>query len=135
MHDPGGLANILKKEKVVNFDTFFECLEKIENYKYEIIPCFINIKKCLYNQRKEKIIEVKNKNKKEFVRISSALSHRKFREKNQTCQSEKNSSANLEKIIKVIKTKNEQEENKNDIINNDLLLGLSKKIINHSKIY
>ena len=126
MHDPGGLANILKKEKVVNFDIFFECLEKIENYKYEIIPCFINIKKCLYNQRKEKIIEVKNKNKKEFVRISSALSHRKFRENNQSCQIKKNASANLEKIIKVIKTKNEQEENKNDIINNDLLLGLKE---------
>ena len=126
MHDPGGLDIILKKEKVVNFDIFFECLEKIDNYKYEIIPCFINIKKCLYNQRKEKIIEVKNENKKEFVRISSALSHRNFRNNIQLYKREKIKSANLEKTIKVVKIKKEEEENKNDIINNDLFLGLKE---------
>ena len=126
MHDPGGLDYILKKEKVVDFDIFFECLEKIENYKYEIIPCFINIKQCLYNQRKEHIIEVKNKYKKEFVRISSALSHRNFGENLHPSKSEKNASANLEKIIKVIKIKKDDEENKNDIINNDLLFGVKE---------
>ena len=74
MNEPGGLGSILQKEKYVNFDDFFKCLEKIPNYKYEIIPCFINIRKCLYNQRKEKIIDIKDKIKKEFVTAASDLS-------------------------------------------------------------
>ena len=121
MIDPGGLGYILEKEKVVNFDDFFKCLEKIDNYKYEIIPCFLNIKKCLYNQRKEKIIEVKNKNKKEFVRISSALSSRNLSEQFKSYKSQRNYSANLEKLIKVIKTSKEDEVNKNDNIYNNLI--------------
>ena len=132
MIDPGGLGYILEKEKVVNFDDFFKCLEKIDNYKYEIIPCFLNIKKCLYNQRKEKIIEVKSKNKKEFVRISSALSSRNLSQNIQLYKSQRNYSANLEKLIKVIKTSKEKEVNKNDNIydnlikKNNLLLGIKE---------
>ena len=63
MNEPGNLGVKLENEKYVNFDTFFQSLEKIENYKYEIIPCFINIRKCLFSFRKEKILEIKNKNK------------------------------------------------------------------------
>ena len=131
MNEPGGLGSILQKEKYVNFDDFFKCLEKIPNYKYEIIPCFINIKKCLYNQRKEKIIEVKNQNKKEFIRVSSALSNLKLREHLKS--SKVNSSVNLDKLIKNIKIKKEKEENKTLIMNesiikqNNLLLGKKEK--------
>ena len=106
MNEPGNLGIILQKEKYVNFDIFFKCLEKIENYKYEIIPCFINLKKCLYNQRKEKIIEIKNKNKEEFVRASSALAIIKPRNRKKLFQ--RNFSAKLERVIRNVKIKNKQ---------------------------
>ena len=106
MNEPGNLGIILQKEKYVNFDIFFKCLEKIENYKYEIIPCFINLKKCLYNQRKEKIIEIKNKNKEEFVRASSALASIKPRNRKKLFQ--RNFSAKLERVIRNVKIKNKQ---------------------------
>ena len=74
MNEPGNLNIELEKEKYISFDIFYKSLIKIKNYKYEIIPFFINMKQCLYNKRSEKILEVKNKHKKEFVRASSALS-------------------------------------------------------------
>ena len=133
MNAPGYLGFILQKEKYINFDVFFKCLEKIPNYKYEIIPCFINMKKCLYNQRKEKMIEVKNKNKKEFVRASSALSNTRPRGRFQLfkrCLTPK-----MEKIIKNVKIKKEEidyfnsRNNKNsDLIKKqNLLLGIKQK--------
>ena len=107
MNEPGNLGVKLENEKYVNFDTFFQSLEKIENYKYEIIPCFINIRKCLFSFRKEKILEIKNKNKKEFVRATSALSNIKPR--GPTHLFKKNFSSNLERLIKNVKKNNDDE--------------------------
>ena len=107
MNEPGNLGVKLENEKYVNFDTFFKSLEKIENYKYEIIPCFINIRKCLFSFRKEKILEIKNKNKKEFVRATSALSNIKPR--GPTHLFKKNFSSNLERLIKNVKKNNDDE--------------------------
>ena len=107
MNDPGNLNLILHQEKYVDFDTFFDCLQKIENYKYEIIPCFINIRKCLYNKRAEKILEIKNKIKKEFVQESSALSNMKPKTPLQLMK--KNFSASLNRVIKNVKLKNESD--------------------------
>jgi len=125
MNEPGNLGIILQTEKYVNFYTFFNCLEKIPNYKYEIIPCFINIKKCLYNQRKEKMIEIKNKNKKEFVRVSSALSN--TRPKGHYQLFKRSLSAQMEKIIKNVKIKKTDEDIDYYNFNNNLNSELIKK--------
>ena len=132
MNEPGNLGIILQKEKYVNFDIFFKCLEKIENYKYEIIPCFINLKKCLYNQRKEKIIEIKNKNKEEFVRASSALASIKPRNRKKLFQ--RNFSAKLERVIRNVKIKNDKkvdffsfDNNKKNIKNKQILIGKKER--------
>ena len=128
MNDPGNLGLILQKEKYVNFDTFFKCLEKIENYKFEIIPCFINIRKCLFSFRKEKILDIKNKNKKEFVRASSSLSNIKPRDPTRLFK--RNFSANLERIIKNVRLKKD-----NDIIDyNNFKKNLDFDLIKKKKI-
>lgn len=126
MNSPGDLGLILQTEKYVNFATFFESLEKIPNYKYDIIPCFINIRKCLYNQRKEKIIDIKNKNKKEFVRASSALSNTKPR--GPVHLFKRNFSANLERLIKNVKKKKEEEIDFNNF-NGDKNLMKKKQVL------
>jgi hypothetical protein len=104
MNEPGELDVELQKEKYVNFDTFYNSLKRIKNYKYEIIPCFINMKQCLYNKRSEKILKVKNKHKKEFVRASSALSSKNNKPNNPFKNMKRVFSANnLGRIIKNVK--------------------------------
>lgn len=104
MNEPGELDAELQKEKYVDFNTFYKSLKKIKNYKYEIIPCFINMKQCLYNKRSEKILEVKNKHKKEFVRASSALSSKSNKPSNPFKNIKRVFSANnLGRIIKNVK--------------------------------
>ena len=130
MNQPGNLGIILQKEKCVNFDTFFKCLEKIQNYKYEIIPCFINIRKCLYNQRKEKIIDIKDKIKKEFVTAASDLSIIKPRNPSHLFQ--KNFTGNFEKLIKTVKRKKREKidfNSSNNILikKKKLLLGIKER--------
>ena len=49
----------LKKQlwdnKYISFDVFYNSLIKIDNYKYNIIPTFINLKKCLLTKRKDEL--------------------------------------------------------------------------------
>ena len=124
MIDPGNLDAELEKEKYINFDIFYNSLIKIKNYKYEIIPFFINMKQCLYNKRSEKILEVKDKYKKEFIRATSALSSDKLF--NPFKKFKRNFSANnLGRIIKNVKVNNE-----NNLRNNkkkNLLFGIKEK--------
>ena len=125
MNEPGNLNDILEKEKYVNFDTFYNSLIKIGNYKYEIIPCFINMKQCLNNKRSEKILEIKNQNKKEFVRVSSALSSNK--PSNPFKAIKRNFSANnLGRIIKNVKI-NKNIDHPKLIKKKKLLLGIREK--------
>lgn len=76
------LANLLyepelKKQlwdnKYISFDVFYNSLIKIDNYKYNIIPTFINLKKCLLTKRKEIEFEMNKKCKKDFLKISYEL--------------------------------------------------------------
>ena len=125
MNEPGNLNIELEKEKYISFDIFYKSLIKIKNYKYEIIPFFINMKQCLYNKRSEKILEVKNKHKKEFVRASSALSSDK--PSNPFKRFKRNFSANnLGRIIRNVKINNEK--NIKLIKKKKLLLGIKEKI-------
>ena len=127
MYDPGNLNIVLQKEKYINFDQFHNSLIKIKNYKYEIIPCFMNIKKCLYYKRIEKIIEIKSKNKHEFLRATSALSSDRPNTSNPFKRFKRNFSAsNLGKIIKNVKINNDN--NKIKIKKKShLLLGIKEK--------
>ena len=125
MYDPGNLNRKLEKEKYINFDDFYNSLIKIKNYKYEIIPCFINMKQCLYKKRAEKILEVKNKYKKEFVRASSALSSEN-KPGNPFKRFKRNFSANnLGRIIKNVKIGNDN--NLKVLKKKQLLLGIKEK--------
>jgi hypothetical protein len=74
IYGQGHLYNKFIEEKnYINFETFYRGLKNIKNYKYRIIPCFINFRNCLFFQKREKMINVKEKNKKDFIKISSDL--------------------------------------------------------------
>ena len=70
---PGELKKKLEKSRYIPFGDFYDSLIKIENYKYDIIPTFINLKKCLYTQRKEIEFIMKKNCKKDFLKISYDL--------------------------------------------------------------
>ena len=73
MYGQGKLFEKLNIKKYINFYEFYEAISKINNYKYEIIPTFIDIKKCLLSKRNELKIEMNLKNRNDFSKISNEL--------------------------------------------------------------
>jgi hypothetical protein len=70
MRYPGELYKIIAKEKYVTFNQFYESIEKIPNFKYTIIPSFINVKYSLNRQKSEPEYEMEKKNISDFLSIS-----------------------------------------------------------------
>ena len=70
----GDLNNIIDiNGNYIDYNTFYKRIKKIKNYKYKIIPCFVNFKECLFNKKKENILKVKSKLRKDFINISSFM--------------------------------------------------------------
>ena len=103
LYTPGGLYNKLVEEQdYITFEMLYESIKRITNYKYRIIPCFINLRDCLFTYKNEKIINVKEKHKTDFINISSSLvleQNKKINKDNY----KKFSLSNLNEIIKPIK--------------------------------
>ena len=47
MKHPGNLSNIIQEEKYVNFNQFLSSVEKVYQYKFDLMPLFISLKKAL----------------------------------------------------------------------------------------
>ena len=73
LHYPGQLRNIFQEEKCINFNQFLNGITKLYNYKYDIIPLFINLKNCLFIKKKEKTFDIKQKNLNDFSDISNDI--------------------------------------------------------------
>ena len=73
LYEPGNLYLILEEEKYINFDSLYRSIKLIKDYKYRIIPYYINLKQCLNNIKKEKVIKINDKYKYDFIKISSSL--------------------------------------------------------------
>ena len=73
LYGKSDLKKILEKEKYINFEQFYERLIMLDNYMYDIIPMFINIKKFLSNKQEEIEMYMDDNCKKDFVDISYEL--------------------------------------------------------------
>ena len=73
LYGKSDLKKNLEKEKYINFEQFYERLIMLDNYMYDIIPMFINIKKFLSNKQEEIEMYMDDKCKKDFVDISYEL--------------------------------------------------------------
>ena len=67
------LKSVLEKSKFITFEEFYEKLKKVDNYMYEIIPTFINLRNYLSNKKEEIEFYMNNNCKKDFVDISYEL--------------------------------------------------------------
>ena len=104
LYEPGNLYIILEEEKYINFDMLFKSIKLVKDYKYKIIPCYINLKQCLNNIKKEKIIQINDKYKYDFINVSSSLVSNKIKLGLHNLKNHKNYSAQyLSTIIKPIK--------------------------------
>ena len=112
LYDPGNLYVVLEEEKYINFDVLYKSIKLVKDYKYKIIPCFINLKQCLNNVKKEKVIKINDKHKYDFITISSSLVSEKNLENNMNIKLNKNlSSSYLNSIIKPKKVTDNYENN------------------------
>ena len=68
-----GLEKILDEEKYISFEQFYERIIETENYMYDIIPTFINLKNYLNNKNKEVEFYINDNCKKDFIDISYDL--------------------------------------------------------------
>jgi len=59
MKFPGELEKIFDEQIYIEYNTFYNALKKIDNYKYSIIPVYINMKQSLNKKKYEKEIEMK----------------------------------------------------------------------------
>ena len=73
LYGPSELRKKFWISKYLTFEEFYNSLIKIENYKYSIIPTFINVKKCLVSKRKEIEFNMNNNYIKDFLKISYEL--------------------------------------------------------------
>ena len=114
LYDPGNLYVVLEEEKYINFETLYKSLKLVKDYKYKIIPCFINLKQCLNNVKKEKVIQINDKHKYDFITISSSLvSDKNFGNTRNIILKKNLSSSYLNGIIKPKKvTDNNENSNK-----------------------
>ena len=117
LYDPGNLYIYLEEEKYINFDLLFRSIKLVKDYKYRIIPCYVNLKQCLNNVKKEKIIAINDKYKYDFITVSSSLFANKSMGSHRSLRYNKNFSIPcLSTIIKPKKI------TKNNEINNQLEL-------------
>lgn len=73
IYGEGELRKKLWTNKYISFQEFYESLIKIDNYKYTVIPTFINLKKCLLTQRKEIEFNMNKRCQNDFLKISYEL--------------------------------------------------------------
>ena len=70
---PGELRSVFQEEKCINFIQFLNGVTKLYNYKYDMIPLFVNLKNCLYIKKNEKTFDIKQKNLNDFSEISNDI--------------------------------------------------------------
>ena len=73
MKHPGNLSNIIQEEKYVNFNQFLSSVEKVYQYKFDLMPLFISLKKALSTKRGEKELEIKYERFEEYGKISNDI--------------------------------------------------------------
>ena len=130
LYEPGNLYLALEEEKYINFNALYNSIRKVKNYKYDILPSFVNLKCCLYNKKVEKIIKVENKYKNDFINVSTGL----FNQKSFLTQNLFHQSASTPSLSNIIKPKKmEDETDKHDSINNKYDLPNINRTFNYKK--
>ena len=104
---PGQLGKTLHDEKYINFQQFLESFTQLYNYKYDILPLFVNLKASLFVEKKEKEFELKYKNLNDYTEISNDIISNL---KNDKMNFIGNSNIDFKKRLERIKKKNRNKQ-------------------------
>ena len=104
---PGQLGKTLHDEKYINFQQFLESFTQLYNYKYDILPLFVNLKTSLFVEKKEKEFELKYKNLNDYTEISNDIISNL---KNDKMNFIGNSNIDFKKRLERIKKKNRNKQ-------------------------
>jgi len=129
MKHPGNLSNVIREEKYINFNQFFSAVEKVYQYKFDLMPMFISLKKALSTKRGEKELEIKYERFDEFRKISNDVVS-EIKKEGEYGTSIYDFKKNLELIKKATKTRNlhtSENKRKKKKINNILKIKTIKK--------
>ena len=73
MKHPGKLSEVFEEEKYVNFNQFKSAVEKVYQYKFDLMPMFISLKQAINTKRGEKEFEIKYETFYEYGKISNDI--------------------------------------------------------------
>ena len=104
---PGQLGKTLHDEKYINFHQFLESFTQLYNYKYDILPLYVNLKNSLFVEKKEKEFELKYKNLNDYTEISNDIISNL---KNDKMNFIGNSNIDFKKRLERIKKKNRNKQ-------------------------
>lgn len=73
MKHPGELHSIIEEEKYINFEQFKNAVEKVYQYKFDLMPMFISLKHALNTKRGEKEYDIKYEAFHDYGKISNEV--------------------------------------------------------------
>ena len=73
MKHPGNLSTIIQDEKYINYNQFLSAVKKVYQYKFDLMPLFISLKRALSTKKGEKELEIKYERFGEYGKISNDI--------------------------------------------------------------
>ena len=73
MKHPGNLSEIIQEEKYIHFEQFKSAVEKVYQYKFDLMPLFISLKQAIKTKRGEKEFDIKYETFHDYGKISNDI--------------------------------------------------------------
>ena len=73
MKHPGNLSEIIQEEKYIHFSQFKSAVEKVYQYKFDLMPMFISLRQAINTKRGEKEFDVKYETFHDYGKISNDI--------------------------------------------------------------
>ena len=73
MKHPGNLSEIIQEEKYIHFEQFKSAVEKVYQYKFDLMPMFISLKHAISTKRGEKEFDIKYETFHAYGKISNDI--------------------------------------------------------------
>ena len=73
MKHPGNLSEVIQEEKYIHFNQFKSAVEKVYQYKFDLMPMFISLKQAVNTKRGEKEFDVKYETFHDYGKISNDI--------------------------------------------------------------
>ena len=131
LYEPGELLKNFKNDFFIDFGCLMNGMKKIIGYKFKIIPNFVNFKKSLNIERKEKKILLKKNLKDEFLNVNNSIKNSINKKNNNNGNMNNNLLSENKSSFSMINILNKKKYN----INNDFEKERLKKIYGTIKVF